>query len=96
MLDTRYNLMVPEVNKAREQIIRVTDKAQQDLLDAISCIQVSLESDRKDYLLDCAEEFMLCAIGKLRLAKRVSDAVRPCETTESPEVKNGKDLQAGT
>jgi hypothetical protein len=46
----------------------LTDKAQTDLQDAISCINAAADSDRADYLLACAEEFMRCSMAKMRLA----------------------------
>lgn len=45
----------------------LVDAAESDFQDAISCVRASVASDRRDYLIECSEEFMKCAVGKLRL-----------------------------
>jgi hypothetical protein len=46
----------------------LSDKAQTDLQDAISCVYAAASSDRADFLLECAERYMACCLGKMKLA----------------------------
>ena len=71
------------VSEAKRQIEVLTDKAQQDLLDAISSISIAAESDRRDLLLATAEEFIRSLSGKLKLASKIAASV--------PNLEYGKD-----
>lgn len=64
-----------DCNRARVVIERLTDKAQEDLLYAISCINTAVDSDRRELLLAAAQEYLHGVEGKLRLAAKVAKDV---------------------
>lgn len=61
--------------EAQRQITVMTDKAQEDLLLAISCLVIAAGSDRTDYLLAVADEYIHNLVGKLRIASNLAKAV---------------------
>lgn len=81
-MPVRVNSSQKLANRARREITVITDLAQDDLLLAISCIEVSVDSDRRDLLLDCAQEYLRVLARKLKLASKIARSV--------PESGNGQ------
>lgn len=80
-VDTKKDLRT--VTETQRQITVLTDKAQDDLLLAISCIVIAAGSDRSDLLLAGAEEYIRNLAGKLRLASKLAKSVPVLEHAET-------------
>ncbi len=69
------------VTEAQRQITVLTDLAQQDLLDAISCINLAAGSDRREFMIAAAQEYTETLAKKLRMASKLALSV--------PELEHG-------
>ena len=67
------------VTETQRKITVITDMAQQDLLDAISCIHTAAASDRRDFLIACAHEYIAILTAKLKLASNLALSVPELE-----------------
>lgn len=60
-----------EATELKRQVTVLTDMAQDDLANVISCLSLMADSDRPEFLRDLANEFMTAMTGKLRLAAKI-------------------------
>lgn len=58
-----------DASEAKRRIQKLGDLAMDDLLNAISCLQCAVESERQHLLLAASEEYLTVLIGKLKIAK---------------------------
>ncbi len=63
------------VTRIQKLIERLTDSAQSDMANCISCIQAATTSHRPGYMLDCAKEFRENATRKLELATEIASVL---------------------
>jgi hypothetical protein len=69
-VDTTSSLA--KATEARRKIEILTDKAQDDLLRAISCFSIAADSTRSDYLIACGEEFLTLLRLKMNMVKALA------------------------
>lgn len=80
-----------DATEARRQIRILTDMAQVSLMNAISCLEIGVNSDRYDYYMDLCSEYERNIMSLLRSSAKIAGLVATAVPESVHAGKHGQD-----